>query len=626
MRKLWKRFRKKKDTPPKEVDLIISPNEVNERHGTGVILKRVFGGDPHIFSLRSSCYYNEHSLGDVNICVPHDGLSRPESFKKLIESFEGYKVRRILCVPYFKGDLISAIIAKELFTAPLCIHVMDDQNLAAKGIPDELMREALEKADFRLAISPEMRDGYERKYQLKFYLMPPLLAHEAILTEPQAVSQEAITLHRGILVGSLWSREWLQKLRETVRNAGARLEWFGNMDANWLQTNKEELEKDGIFYCGFIPEAELTPRLKDYAFAVIPSGTLDEKDDRPEIAKYSLPTRIPYLLAASNTPMLVLGSPNTAAARFILRLNIGTVADYNPESFKEALKTICLPENQLKFRKNAASVAHNFSAQGMDAWLWNSLENREPVDLKFEKLLPKDPGDMVPYLPPPVPKEIYGDFSHVYQCLRRLKDGGFKPDFVLDVGSSSGVWSATVHRLYPQARFVLVDPLQSRYAKDAEYYFQAYPDFERVEAAVSNTPGTAQFQVSADLYGSSLLTPADFRTYEKVEVPIVTLDGLKDERRITGRGLLKIDVQCAEHLVLEGAKVMLESVDALMLELSLIRFAPQAKTFTEMVDMVRSLGFRYYDECGEWRCPVEGTLLQKDVLFVRENLFVYQTS
>jgi hypothetical protein len=33
------------------------------------------------------------------------------------------------------------------------------------------------------------------------------------------------------------------------------------------------------------------------------------------------------------------------------------------------------------------------------------------------------------------------------------------------------------------------------------------------------------------------------------------------------------------------------------------------------------LGFRYYEDVGGWRSPCDGTLLQKDVLFVREQLF-----
>ena len=63
-------------------------------------------------------------------------------------------------------------------------------------------------------------------------------------------------------------------------------------------------------------------------------------------------------------------------------------------------------------------------------------------------------------------------------------------------------------------------------------------------------------------------------------------------------------------------------MDALSLDLSLFRYAPEALLFPEMCDLVRGLGFHYYEDMGGWRSPVDGTTLQKDVLFVRDSLFV----
>ena len=141
-------------------------------------------------------------------------------------------------------------------------------------------------------------------------------------------------------------------------------------------------------------------------------------------------------------------------------------------------------------------------------------------------------------------------------------------------------------------------------------------------AAVSDRPGEAEFKVSDDLYGSSLLDPGENRAYELLKVPVLTLDQIAAEKKLTGRGLLKIDVQFAEHLVLAGAQQLIKQVDALVLELSLFRYAPEAMLFPEMFELVRSLGFNYCEDIGGWRSPVDGTTLQKDVLFVRDSLLV----
>jgi len=45
-----------------------------------------------------------------------------------------------------------------------------------------------------------------------------------------------------------------------------------------------------------------------------------------------------------------------------------------------------------------------------------------------------------------------------------------------------------------------------------------------------------------------------------------------------------------------------------------------------MLTLLHELDFRYYDETGEWRSQIDGTLLQKEVVFIREDLLVPETS
>src|SRR5947207_10807431 len=128
---------------------------------------------------------------------------------------------------------------------------MDDNNIHARGIPDELMREALEKATLRLAISPELRDAYEQKYNLKFWVLPPVVDESALQGISQNSAALAVAEPAGALIGSLWSRNWLEQLHKTVREAGLKLHWYGNATAPWLKITAEELRQDGIIDCGF---------------------------------------------------------------------------------------------------------------------------------------------------------------------------------------------------------------------------------------------------------------------------------------------------------------------------------------------------------------------------------------
>src|SRR5260221_6288058 len=288
----------------RNADAIITTNEVSDRHGTGVILRRIFGGSSNILSIRSTRLYLEHVLGQEQLCFGHEGLSRSESFAHVLRLLNGSTVRRVLCVPFLADELITAIVLKEVFNAPLCVFVMDDNNIHAHGIPDDLMREALEKASLRLAISPELRDAYEQKYNLKFWIVPPVVDAQALQKRAELPTGPHAEERRGVLIGSIWSRGWLQQLRSTIKRSGLKIDWYGNAKAPWLEVNPEEVQQDGITDCGFLPEADLTQKVRQYLYAIVPSGTLDAQDDRPEIAQLSLPTRMPYLLAACNTPVI----------------------------------------------------------------------------------------------------------------------------------------------------------------------------------------------------------------------------------------------------------------------------------------------------------------------------------
>jgi FkbM family methyltransferase len=601
---------------------VVTPNEVNDRHGTGVIISRIFDGVPNILSIRSTDLHGINSLGEFDLRFDHKNLPRDKGFLRLLRSLEGNSFRYVVCVPYEPDDLLTALVLKEAFGAKLCVYVMDDNHLETGKIPGDLMEEALQKADLRLAISPEMRDGYENRYRLKFWLRPPVVTPGALCRTPRIPNEEILRKARGVVVGSLWSTQSLNRLARAVSSTGLQVEWFGNSDASWLQFDINELAAKGVLVRGFIPEPELAEKLKHYAYAIVPSGTLEPDDQRVDIARYSLPTRMPFLLAVGNIPTIVLGSPETAAAGFVDRFGLGEVIPYSGNHLRAAVDKLCQAAVQEQIRTRAASIAAEFSAEGVWDWMVRAMEQGKPDNVAMERLMPRRASDFAYYLDSPAPEGTVQDFVPVYHGLARLKARGFQPDFVLDVGASTGIWSVSVSKLFPQARFLLVEPLLENYGEKIGYLKKTLPGAEVIGAAVSDHTGTALFQVSDDLYGSSLLEQRDQPCGWKKEVPLLTLDALAGEKKIEGNGLLKIDVQQAEHLVLAGASKVLPQIDVIVAELSLYQLAEGGKTLIEMLELFQQKGYRYFDDVGEWRDPRDGTLLQKDILFVRDGLFL----
>jgi hypothetical protein len=127
---------------------------------------------------------------------------------------------------------------------------------------------------------------------------------------------------------------------------------------------------------------------------VVPSGTLEESDDRRFIAQLSFPSRIPYILATSHTPILVLGNTETAAARIVTRFGIGAVAPYRRQEFLEAVERIIRPDVNRAMRRAAFLLSVRFADLGAAEWIWQSLDRGKPVDGRYEEMMPDPRPDV----------------------------------------------------------------------------------------------------------------------------------------------------------------------------------------------------------------------------------------
>ena len=602
-----------------QVKAIVSPNELNHCHGTGVLIPRIFKNDADILSIRSSSHYSgAQTFGKYKYQISYAGLSRYQSFLELIKKIGHFDITEIILVPYYRDDYMTALILKELYDVPLLVYVMDDTNIVWNHVEDKIVGEVLRKADIRFAISRQMVDAYEQKWQLKFWLAPPVVPAHLLAREIVPSNDE--TMDRGVIIGNFWSPEWMTLLRKVLKESGNKVDWFGGLANSLSSEDIQELAFDGIVYRGFVAtEDELSTTLRKYRFSIVPSGHLGDEAAFKAVAQLSLPSRIPFLLATANLPVLVLGDETTAAAKFVEELDIGLTVNYS--NLAEGIKAVCAEDNQTRFRQNAARHASIFSDEGFGDWLKDSWKTRQPKDFRFEKLLPKPADCLTRFINSDAPDDLYGDFKDVYLLFWRFKYMGYSPDFVVDVGASVGIWSNAVSRIYKDVRFVLVEPLFSHYPQSSRDYFAgSIENKEIVEAALSDHIGSAKLRVSHDLYGSSLLHPEDFRTYEEQTVPVTTLDTLGIDCNITGRGVLKIDTQYAEHIVLRGGVEFLKKVDVLLVEMSLVRYSAEAKIFHELLAEIYAAGFEYFDAVGGWRAPVTGKLLEVDAVFIRPGV------
>ncbi len=231
-------------------------------------------------------------------------------------------------------------------------------------------------------------------------------------------------------------------------------------------------------------------------------------------------------------------------------------------------------------------------------------------------------------LPPPVrgrAREIRARLAPARQrraveVLRVARESGLRPATVVDVGAAYGGWSFECQDIFPNARYLLIEPL-SEYSYRPQSVRSSIPGAVEIEAAATGEPGTISINVHDDLVGSSLKREQEGPAVDGVprEVRAATVDELCAENAATGPYLLKVDVQGAELDVLKGAGRTLAGAELVFLEVSFFRFYQDGPLFHEVVAHMSGLGFFAYDFVEHLYRPLDGALAQLDLAFARAD-------
>lgn len=226
-------------------------------------------------------------------------------------------------------------------------------------------------------------------------------------------------------------------------------------------------------------------------------------------------------------------------------------------------------------------------------------------------------------VPGPAPA---GPYAADLAALRRLRERGWHPRCIYDVGASNGAWSQSVAEEFPLASYHLFEPLA-----EAQESYRHVLDWLVRQRGISATvhpvaldAGEADVNlgVSDDPVGSSLLVGTPMEGFPTVfPVRTHTLDGYRRKRRLPPPDLLKIDTQGLELRVLRGAEETLGRVEALLLETWVVRgYGPGTPLMHEVLAWLWERGFSVLDFAGEYREP-RGGLVSVDVLLGRREAF-----
>jgi len=205
-------------------------------------------------------------------------------------------------------------------------------------------------------------------------------------------------------------------------------------------------------------------------------------------------------------------------------------------------------------------------------------------------------------------------------ALKHARDLGLSPATTLDIGAAYGTFTSKCYDVFPQSRYILVEPLKE-YQRYLEEVCRAIPNAEHFLAAAGANRGEITINVHPDLVGSSMYLEREVSDVNGTPrtVATETLDHVCEDLQASGPYLIKIDVQGAELEVLSGARRILNDTEYLILEVSLFEFFEAGPQLHDVVQYMKSCGFSVYDIFGLQYRPLDKALSQVDMAFVRDN-------
>jgi FkbM family methyltransferase len=199
-------------------------------------------------------------------------------------------------------------------------------------------------------------------------------------------------------------------------------------------------------------------------------------------------------------------------------------------------------------------------------------------------------------------------FNRLASTINRL---GLRPRTIFDVGVAAGTpW---LYDAYPEAKYFLIDPTPQSLAlmHDLSQRLNA----EVLNVALGNSEGTARIKIRADHSGSSLFEEVgNAEILKELKVPVRRFDSVIKE--FERPALLKVDVQGAEIMVLEGIGSRFRDLDVAIVETSLIATLKCAPEFADVVALMKASNFVLFDIIGVVRRPLDQALAQIDAVFV----------
>jgi FkbM family methyltransferase len=198
---------------------------------------------------------------------------------------------------------------------------------------------------------------------------------------------------------------------------------------------------------------------------------------------------------------------------------------------------------------------------------------------------------------------------------------------ILDIGANKGQFAARFRFLFPETWIFSFEPIPEIYEQLCKR-FATDSKFKAFNLGIGKESGSIDFFQNEFTDSSSAFPMKGLHiesfpktsVVKKIQIEIYSLDEVVKSISISFPLLIKIDVQGFEEMVILGGKDTLKKASIVIIEVSFYELYENQVFFSSIYDYMQDLGFSYHGNYEQLLSPLDGSILQADAIFLRENV------
>lgn len=200
-----------------------------------------------------------------------------------------------------------------------------------------------------------------------------------------------------------------------------------------------------------------------------------------------------------------------------------------------------------------------------------------------------------------------------------LKQFGFAPKHIIDVGANRGNWTRTAIKYFPDAHYTLVEQQDHLRAYIGDLLDRGYK-IRWINVGAGDKSGSFPFTISnRDDSSTFVLTEEQARSSDLKQVPaeVKTLNEIASSIDMPPPEIVKIDAEGFDLRVLSGASDLLGKTDIFLVEACVC--SPCENSVAAVVTYMANEGYHLIDITDLNRSPKHGVLWLCELAFLRNG-------